>query len=143
MPTWRPDPTFYPSPALAMEAPAEELAYVAMLNANGNGGRDAIGVVDVDPRSPTYAQLVGKVEFPQGDNELHHFGWNACSSHLCPFAPHPHVERRYLIVPGINSSRCNRKMTNCNRSSPRRTRPWHKPRPQSRPGWRPSNAKAS
>ena len=105
MPTWRPDPTFYPSPALAMEAPAEELAYVAMLNANGNGGRDAIGVVDVDPRSPTYAQLVGKVEFPQGDNELHHFGWNACSSHLCPFAPHPHVERRYLIVPGTHSSR--------------------------------------
>ncbi|MFL5505942.1 MAG: selenium-binding protein SBP56-related protein, partial [Gemmatimonadales bacterium] len=105
MPTWRPDPTFYPSPALAMEAPAEELAYVAMLNANGNGGRDAIGVVDVDPGSPTYAQLVGKVEFPQGDNELHHFGWNACSSHLCPFAPHPHVERRYLIVPGTHSSR--------------------------------------
>jgi selenium-binding protein 1 len=105
MPTWRPDPTFYPSPALAMEAPAEGLAYVAMLNASGNGGRDAIGVVDVDPASPTYSRLVGKVEFPQGDNELHHFGWNACSSHLCPFAPHPHVERRYLVVPGTHSSR--------------------------------------
>jgi len=24
---------------------------------------------------------------------------------LCPFAPHPHVERRYLIVPGLRSSR--------------------------------------
>src|SRR5207302_451639 len=24
---------------------------------------------------------------------------------LCPYAPHPHVERRYLIVPGLRSSR--------------------------------------
>ncbi len=28
-----------------------------------------------------------------------------CSACLCPHAPHPHVERRYLVVPGINSSR--------------------------------------
>ena len=34
-----------------------------------------------------------------------HFGWNACSSALCPYAPHPHVERRYLLVPGLRSSR--------------------------------------
>jgi 56kDa selenium binding protein (SBP56) len=38
-------------------------------------------------------------------DELHHFGWNACSACLCPHAPHPHVERRYLVVPGIHSSR--------------------------------------
>jgi selenium-binding protein 1 len=37
-------------------------------------------------------------------DELHHFGWNACSSALCPWAPHPHVERRYLLVPGLRSS---------------------------------------
>ena len=42
---------------------------------------------------------------PHAGDELHHFGWNACSSCLCPYAPHPHMERRYLIVPGINSSR--------------------------------------
>ncbi|HMU62476.1 MAG TPA: selenium-binding protein SBP56-related protein [Gemmatimonadales bacterium] len=105
MPALRPDPTFYPSPALAIEAPPEGLAYVAMLNTNGNGSRDAIGVVDVDPASPAYGTLVSRVEFPQGDNELHHFGWNACSSHLCPYAAHPHVERRYLVVPGTHSSR--------------------------------------
>jgi len=105
MPSLRPDPTFYPSPSLAMEAPPEALAYVAMLNAGGNGHRDAIGVVDVDPSSPEYGRLVSRVEFPQGDNELHHFGWNACSSHLCPYAAHPHVERRYLVVPGTHSSR--------------------------------------
>jgi selenium-binding protein 1 len=36
---------------------------------------------------------------------LHHFGWNACSSALCPYAAHPHLQRRYLIVPGLRSSR--------------------------------------
>jgi methanethiol oxidase len=42
---------------------------------------------------------------PNVGDELHHFGWNACSSALCPYAPHPHIERRYLIVPGLRSSR--------------------------------------
>jgi selenium-binding protein 1 len=42
---------------------------------------------------------------PGVGDELHHFGWNACSAALCPYAPHPHVERRYLIVPGLRSSR--------------------------------------
>ena len=42
---------------------------------------------------------------PNAGDELHHFGWNACSSCLCPNAPHPHVERRYLVVPGLRSSR--------------------------------------
>ena len=27
MSIWRPDPTFYPSPKMAMDAPAEKLAY--------------------------------------------------------------------------------------------------------------------
>ena len=42
---------------------------------------------------------------PNAGDELHHFGWNACSSCLCPNAPHPHMERRYLVVPGLRSSR--------------------------------------
>ncbi len=105
MSRWTPDPTFYPSPALATEAPAEELAYVALLAVADDGQRDAIGVVDTKSGSPTFGQMVGRVEFPQGGNELHHFGWNACSSHLCPYAPHAHVERRYLVVPGTHSTR--------------------------------------
>ena len=104
-----PDRTFYPSAALAAESPAEGLAYVALLapesNGTTRGQTDAIGVVDVNPASPEYGQLVGKVDFPQGGNELHHFGWNACSSHLCGYAPNPHMERRYLVVPGTGSSR--------------------------------------
>jgi selenium-binding protein 1 len=62
-------------------------------------------VVDVGPGSSTYGQVVGRTEMPNPGDELHHFGWNACSSALCPYAPHPHVERRYLIVPGLRSSR--------------------------------------
>ena len=101
----KPDPTFYPSPRMAMLGPKEKLAYVAALNTTGDGRHDAMTVVDLDPDSATYAQFVGKVEMPNPGDELHHFGWNACSSALCPYAPHPHVERRYLIVPGIRSSR--------------------------------------
>ena len=100
-----PDPTFYPSPELAGEAPAEALAYVALLATENDGQRDALGVVDTDPCSLGYGRLVGKVEFPHGGNELHLFGWNACSSHLCGYAPNPHTERRYLVVPGTGSSR--------------------------------------
>ena len=105
MELWRPDPTFYPSPRLAIQAPPEKLAFVALLNPKYSGRPDAIGVVDVDSSSPAYGKIVGQVEMPYIGDELHHFGWNACSSCLCPYAPHPHTERRYLVVPGIRSSR--------------------------------------
>jgi selenium-binding protein 1 len=90
---------------MAMQAPPERLAFVTMLNAGNGNQKDALGVVDTEAGSSTYGKIVGKVEMPHGDNELHHFGWNACSSCLCPYMPHPHTERRYLIVPGISSSR--------------------------------------
>lgn len=105
MPLVKPDPTFYPSPKMAMEAPAEKLAYVALINPAGKGKPDAIGVVDVDPNSKSYGHQISQTDMPQAGDELHHFGWNACSACLCPYAPHPHMERRYLLVPGINSSR--------------------------------------
>ncbi len=104
MATWTPDPTFYPSPRLAGRAPAEKIAYVAEFDP-ARRRADRIAVVDVDPGSPTHATIVGRVEMPTPGDELHHFGWNACSSSLCPNAPHPHLERRYLVVPGIRSSR--------------------------------------
>ena len=102
-----PDPSFYSSPAEAAAAERETLAYVATLNTGTNGDRrpDAIAVLDVDEGSPTHGQLVGRVDMPNVGDELHHFGWNACSSALCPWAAHPHVERRYLLVPGLRSSR--------------------------------------
>ncbi|SAL45188.1 selenium-binding protein [Caballeronia terrestris] len=104
MATWRPDPSFYPSPRLAAQAPPEQLAYVATFDPERKQP-DALAVVDVDPQSPTYTQIVSQLAMPNTGDELHHFGWNACSSCLCPNAPHPHMERRYLIVPGLRSSR--------------------------------------
>jgi len=92
---------------MAGEAPAETVAYVATLNTgtNGDARPDAITVLDLEAGSPTYGKLVGRLDMPNVGDELHHFGWNACSSALCPWAPHPHVERRYLLVPGLRSSR--------------------------------------
>jgi methanethiol oxidase len=102
-----PDPTFYASPAAAIDAPQETLAYVATLDRPSNGTRkpDALNVLDLEQGSATYGQIVSRLEMPNVGDELHHFGWNACSSALCPWAPHPHVARRYLLVPGLRSSR--------------------------------------
>jgi methanethiol oxidase len=104
MSVMKPDPTFYPSPRQAMLAPAERYGYVAYLNV-GNGKPDGLAVVDLDPASSTYSQIVSRLELPNVGDELHHFGWNACSSALCPSAAHPHLERRYLIVPTLRTSR--------------------------------------
>jgi len=102
---FKPDQTFYPSPRMACNAPSERLGYVATLNTGRSDRPDAISVVDLDPASPDYGRIVNTLEMPYAGDELHHFGWNACSSALCPYAPHPHLERRYLIVPGLRSSR--------------------------------------
>jgi hypothetical protein len=73
--------------------------------------KDAMAVVDTDPASSDYGRVVGWSELPTVGNELHHFGWNACSSALCHQGHGNHgghgqpLERRYLIVPGIRSSR--------------------------------------
>lgn len=104
MSTWTPDPTFYPSPRAAMDAPQEELAYVATIDPTGTRP-DELAVVDVNPQSSAYGKLTGKLTLPNIGDELHHFGWNACSAALCPTMPHPHIERRYLLVPGLKSSR--------------------------------------
>jgi methanethiol oxidase len=104
MALWKPDPTFYPSPREAAAGPTEQLAYVAAFDRSATRP-DAIAVVDVDPSSSEYGRVVGWTDLPYTGDELHHFGWNACSSALCPTAAHPHVERRYLIVPGLRSSR--------------------------------------
>ena len=63
MARWTPDPTFYPSPTLATQAPPEKLAYVALINPQKNGP-DAIGSAThtvtptggTVPRCPTTAR---------------------------------------------------------------------------------------
>ena len=88
-----------------MDAPPEELAYVTIVNPTDDSRPDALGVLDVNPQSADYGRLVGRMELPSSGDELHHFGWNACSASLCPNMPHPHVERRYLFLGGLRSSR--------------------------------------
>jgi len=66
---------------------------------------DGLAVINVDPESADYCKIVHKVMMPNKGDEFHHFGWNACSSALSPLSGHAFLERRYLIIPGIRSSR--------------------------------------
>ena len=102
----RPDPTFYPSPKLAMEGPPEEFAYAAA-GAQRRPARSPMRSPSLSAKrgSSTYSQIVHTVTMPYKGDEFHHFGWNACSSALSPLAGHAFLERRYLIIPGIRSSR--------------------------------------
>ena len=98
------DPTFYRSAADAAAAPAEELAYVVAFDRNAQR-HDAMCVVDVNPDSATYGQVVGWTDMPGVGDELHHFGWNACSSALKHEGHDMEgLARRYLLVPGLRSS---------------------------------------
>ena len=107
----RPDPSFYPSPRMAMAAEKEKLAYVAAFDAAAALGRpgphrhDALATIDLEPQSSSYGKIISLSEVPTFGDEMHHSGWNACSASLCPYAPHPHVERRYLLLPCLRSSR--------------------------------------
>ena len=102
--TMRPDPTFHASPKLAMEAPPENFAYTLLLSPDFSKP-DALAVIDVKPGSPTFSQIVHTVTMPNKGDEFHHFGWNGCSSSLSPLTGHAFLERRYLIIPGLRSSR--------------------------------------
>ena len=102
--TIRPDPTFHASPKLAMEAAPENFAYTLLLSPDFSKP-DALAVIDVKPGSPTFSKVVHTVTMPNKGDEFHHFGWNACSSSLSPLTGHAFLERRYLIIPGLRSSR--------------------------------------
>ena len=91
----------YASPEVARGQAPEQFIYVAALyEGTGIDKPDFIAVVDVDPGSPSYGEVVGRTDMPNVGDELHHFGWNACSS-----ACHSQLQRDTLIVPGMRSSR--------------------------------------
>lgn len=92
----------YASPEDAMKAEPEKLLYtIALYTGTGIEEPDYLATVDVDPASPTYSRVISRAPVPNIGDELHHFGWNACSS--C------HNDgskaRRFLVVPGQSSSR--------------------------------------
>ena len=71
----------YASPAEAMKAPREKLLYtIALYTGTGIQKPDYLATIDVDPESPTYSQVIHRLEMPGIGDELHHMGWNACSS---------------------------------------------------------------
>ena len=100
------DPTFYRSPAEAIAAPTEQLAYVVAFDRAG-ALPDALAVIDVDASSDAYGTVVGWTDLPTTGDELHHFGWNACSSALMHEGHDmggDGLKRRFLLLPGLRSS---------------------------------------
>ncbi|TDD56062.1 selenium-binding protein SBP56-related protein [Saccharopolyspora elongata] len=98
------DPTFYRSPGDAIAAPAERLAYVVAFDRSGQQP-DALTVIDTDPGSASFGRVVGWADLPTRGDELHHFGWNACSSAFAHAGHHTDgLQRRYLLLPGLRSS---------------------------------------
>ena len=87
--------SFYASPAEALQAPAEEFLYVACLReGTGVDAPDSLAVVDAEK-----GKVIHETPMPNVGDELHHYGWNRCSS-----ACHG-PDRSHLIVPGFRSSR--------------------------------------
>ena len=87
--------SLYSSPEEAMAAPPEEFLYLAGLH-TGTGVEkpDFLAVVDAE-----HGDVTHELPMPNVGDELHHFGWNRCSS-----ACHG-PDRSHLIVPGFGSSR--------------------------------------
>ena len=94
----------YASPREAMKAPRETLLYTAALyTGTGVEAPDYLATVDVDPSSPTYSSVIHRTEMPGLGDELHHSGWNACSSCHGDASK----SRRYLILPGVRTANLN------------------------------------
>lgn len=112
----------YRSPRAAMlEGPREKLMYVVCIHTDPNKP-DVLSTVDVDPESNNYcqvqfcrlettdiiigcisvylSQIVHKLRMPYVGDELHHSGWNICSS--CYDKPR---KRDTLVLPGFVSDR--------------------------------------
>jgi selenium-binding protein 1 len=72
-----------------MESPQERYAYVTAIAPDRKSRADSVFVVDVGAGSGSFGKVIGQMDLPDIGDELHHFGWNACSTALCPYAPHP------------------------------------------------------
>ena len=92
----------YASPLAAMKGPRENLIYVPAIYTNTPTKRpDYLATVCVDPTSPNYCKVIHRLPMPYLNDELHHTGWNACSSCY----KHSSKKRKYLILPTLLSSR--------------------------------------
>ena len=92
----------YASPEAATKAEREKVLYtIALYTGTGIEQPDYLATVDVDPNSPTYSQVIHRLPMPYIGDELHHFGWNACSSCHGDASK----SRRFMVIPGQRSSR--------------------------------------
>ncbi|KAF8388469.1 hypothetical protein HHK36_027141 [Tetracentron sinense] len=92
----------YATPMEAMSGPREALLYVTCVySGTGREKPDYLATVDADPNSPTYSKVVHRLPVPYLGDELHHSGWNSCSS--CH--GDPSAERRFLLLPSLLSGR--------------------------------------
>jgi selenium-binding protein 1 len=91
----------YASPQDAIRAPREQVVYtICIYEGTGVEKPDYLATIDVDPDSPTYSKVIARTEMPIVGDELHHMGWNACSSCHGDGT----MARQYLIVPGVRTS---------------------------------------
>lgn len=81
----------------------EEIVYVPCIYRNTPTDQkpDYLATVDVDPKSPSYSKVIHRLPMPYVGDELHHTGWNACSS--CH--NDPTRSRSKLIMPSLVSDR--------------------------------------
>ncbi|XP_010008234.1 PREDICTED: selenium-binding protein 1-A-like [Nestor notabilis] len=85
-----------------MKGPREEIVYLPCIYRNtGIQKPDYLATVDVDPKSPHYCQVIHRLPMPNLNDELHHSGWNACSSCFGDATK----RRNRLILPSLISSR--------------------------------------
>lgn len=92
----------YKSPLDAYNHGAREtIVYVPAIIPDQKSRPDYIATIDVDPSSSTYSQVIHRLPMLEPGDELHHTGWNACSSCYGNSA----AARKYLIAPGLVSSR--------------------------------------
>ncbi len=86
----------------AQKAPPETIAYVPGIYSGTDVKKpDYLATVDCDPDSKTFGSVIHRLPMPNVGDELHHFGWNACSS--CH--GQEGKNRRFIVLPGITSSR--------------------------------------
>ncbi|KAK9830616.1 hypothetical protein WJX81_005797 [Elliptochloris bilobata] len=90
----------YATPLEATKGPREALVYLPCVVPDGSRP-DYLATVDVDPASSSYSQVIHRLPMPHLGDELHHSGWNACSS--CHGAPH--ATRNILVLPALGSGR--------------------------------------
>ncbi|XP_077996711.1 methanethiol oxidase-like [Glandiceps talaboti] len=93
----------YATPKGAMVNGArEEIVYLPCIYSNTETQKpDYLATVDVDPRSSTYSQVIHRLPMPYVGDELHHTGWNACSSCYGDSCR----KRNRLVLPSLHSSR--------------------------------------